>query len=385
MLAVTGIGMVSSLGLDVATACAAARAGMQRIAPIDDIFTAGAGREPPSPLVGHVVPLIAHGFFGLARLFQLGLAGLRDLRRNLPDLDDPRTRLGFVLLVGSSVYRDAQINRERSKPEPDLETIDEQARGLADLNDQIVRHLMDRLAAGAGLRMEPAAKVTLRATAVGLAPAVRKAIEWMQAGVCDRCIIGAVDSLVEASTLGALADLGLLKTPTHPVGMIPGEAAVFFTVEEDRTARSRECRIEATIEGTGSAAGPRHPALVPGDDSGSRDGLAAAVTQALAGGQSEKWNGMLLPNLNGDEHRAQAWWSFLLQTRTTPADLNALPAWFPCLAFGDAGATSGGLALAMAVRGWARGYAAAPQALLCMQDDVGGRAAVAVRAPELKG
>ena len=79
MLAVTGIGMVSPLGLDVVSSCAAARAGIRRIVEIDDLIVNNAAGAEAAPVAVHRVPLISAGFFGVARLRQLGNAALADL------------------------------------------------------------------------------------------------------------------------------------------------------------------------------------------------------------------------------------------------------------------------------------------------------------------
>jgi len=75
---VTGLGMVSSLGCDVITSCAAARGGITRITEMK--FSAlDEGSGEMVPVKGHVIKGIVEGFEGLGRLIRLGAIALRDL------------------------------------------------------------------------------------------------------------------------------------------------------------------------------------------------------------------------------------------------------------------------------------------------------------------
>ena len=70
MPAIAAHSMISALGCDVAVACAAARAGLVRAAPIPGLsFTSDVSGEA-EPLIAHAVPLLTHGFRGRARLLR---------------------------------------------------------------------------------------------------------------------------------------------------------------------------------------------------------------------------------------------------------------------------------------------------------------------------
>ena len=377
MLAVTGIGMVTPLGLDAVTSCAAARAGLRRIEEIDDLYVPGGEGGDPVPLAGHRVPLVTAGFFGIGRLARLAAAGLADLRQAVPDLD--RVRLGFILVTGSSAYQAAWLGKARANPDEDPEELDAYQARLAAADRQIDDDLLDTVSRRAGLQVAAPVRATVRATSVGLVAALVKAREWLDSGACDRCVVGAVDSLVDPNLLARLLDLGLLKTPARPIGMIPGEAAAFLLLERARAASARGAGIQALIETPLAAEGPRHP-LVAGTIDARPDTFSAALAQTIAAVHGGRFGGTLVANLNGDDHRAQVWSDALLRLRPTH-ELGGRPAWLPCLAFGDTGAASGCVSMAMLVRGWARRYAPAPEALVCLQDDIGGRGVVPVRAP----
>src|SRR5215213_5861605 len=68
-LVVTGLGMVSGLGLDVETSCAAARAGFSGAAQLSFTLINPLTNDP-EPVIGHQVPFTV-GFEGFGRLLRL--------------------------------------------------------------------------------------------------------------------------------------------------------------------------------------------------------------------------------------------------------------------------------------------------------------------------
>ena len=115
-IVVTAQGMVSSLGLDAATSCAAARAGLRRAQELDTLkFASLDGREIQCT-IGHQAPIITHGFEGAARLAQLVTGALRDLSTHGPI---PSGRKGLYLsmpsarrhLTGAELIPDPEVRK----------------------------------------------------------------------------------------------------------------------------------------------------------------------------------------------------------------------------------------------------------------------------------
>ncbi len=115
-----------------------------------------------------------------------------------------------------------------------------------------------------GLRVEPALRSTVSGTCVGLVEALRQAQDWLERGVCDRCIVGAVDSLVDTTVLAPLDLLGLLKTVARPVGMLPGEAAAFHVLGRvpsgAQPPAATHVRVGVPVTATGIGPSPPAPA-----------------------------------------------------------------------------------------------------------------------------
>jgi 3-oxoacyl-(acyl-carrier-protein) synthase len=379
MLSVTAIGMVSPLGLDCVTSCAGARASIQRTVESDDLFLPDPDNEGVEALKVSLrrVPVVSAGFFGLGRRAQLGTAALADLERSAGRLDD--CRAGFVLVVGNDIYRTAWARQMRKDPElADEVDLDYYEGALRVLHERYVGELLGLLIRRSGFAIAPEACRTVCSTAVGLDQALRQAEDWLTRGACDRCVIGAIDSLIDPITLEALGKLRLLKTANQPVGFAPAEAAAFIVVELPEDAKARQAEIKAVIDAYTTANGPPHPSL--DDASESKDGLSVAVAQALAvPGQPARVPGLAVVNLNGDPYRAQSWGYAI--ARPQPPGLRSAPVWTPALAFGETGAAAGLVSVALLSQAWTRGYAPSANALVCLIDDLGGRMAALVSAP----
>ena len=85
MNVITGIGLVSSLGLDSSTSLAAARAGLSRSMTLRTIKAAREDFLAGSPVAGHSVACgVAEGFVGRPKAMIIGRAALSDLMATAP-------------------------------------------------------------------------------------------------------------------------------------------------------------------------------------------------------------------------------------------------------------------------------------------------------------
>jgi 3-oxoacyl-[acyl-carrier-protein] synthase-1 len=205
----------------------------------------------------------------------------------------------------------------------------------------------------------------LRGDQLGFHEALQQARRWLDAGTCDCCAIGGVDSYLDPRHLEALAGLGFLKTAENPVGMLPGEAACFITVEDATKLRHKRGpaigHITATHLAKGAANQLRQEA--PGE------GLGLAVAHLL--GQLPDRGastGLLIANLNGTPYRAQEVGQMFTRA-LTPLGLGRCPMWIPALSFGEIGAATGPTAIAMIAQAVARNYLPAKDTLVALMND----------------
>ncbi|WNG13778.1 hypothetical protein [Cystobacter fuscus] len=363
MLAVTGVGMVSALGEGVVGSCAASRAGIVRILPLDEprLFDPDTGEGELAR--GHSLPQVTGGFTGLGRLAALAVAGFRDLGRSAQVSDLSRCAL---YLVAPNDFHRRLLEELGLLPEEHETRREVYAKRL-------VPTVLQLLKVGVPPKLQ-----TVLFGETGIIDAIRDAAERLRSGLVDRCIIGGLDSLVEPQVAWTLERLGLLKGPERPAGVLPGEAAAFAVLELPTAASRRGARIEALIEAPRAAAEPFHrlsrqPAM----------GVALSqcisdTVEALPDGGREI--GLVIGALNGDVYRAHDWGTALVRLRER--NLGELRQWYPAQSFGEIGAATALVGLCMAIRGFARGYAKTRGVLVWSAGDDGSRGAFYVRAPD---
>ncbi|CAM4135196.1 hypothetical protein COSO111634_33735 [Corallococcus soli] len=366
-MVVTGLGLASSLD-DVVTACAAARAGINRARELAAFGAIDDDVVEVVPIAGHSCHPLTEGFQGDARRIRLGTAALGNLLAYSALQPEELSRTALFLNVGSSF----------------LSRVGESSAGFpegAPLESGPSSSLADALCQFGGLPIPQALRFVLRDDHHGVATVLHDACELLRRRVVERCLIGGIESFLERKTLEMLAHLRLLKTVGNPVGFMPGEAAAFFSLERAAPARQRGARIEAELVTTALSNEEMHRFSGPSHGRG----LAAAMGNALeAIRDSHSGPVLVLHNLNGDPWRAMEWGTALVRL----ADWEMLReprAWFPPLSFGETGAATGPLAVCMAVRAFARHYAGSPHALIAMSSYAGSKGALVLRDPRWDG
>ncbi|MBJ6759926.1 hypothetical protein JGU66_04070 [Myxococcaceae bacterium JPH2] len=288
------------------------------------------------------------GFTGLARLIKLGALALEDLFRAADFLEGGATffQQTALLLCLSPTRRD------------DFEFQDE----------LIAEELPSRLLRHSGLTL-PLQNISVLQSghASGLS-ALLQASQFLQAGRFRRALVLGIDSLVEEDTLQWLAIRRRLKTPEHPVGLMPGEAAAAVLLELGSEAVRRNAPLLGALASvrTGRVSGEGRR----GAESGRA--LAYAIRQAWPSGSASV--GDIFGDVNGEHSRALEWGfaqSMLRETR--PLERVHLHAPAECL--GDTGAASGLISVCAALQGVARGYSHGEQVLVWSSSDFGELAA----------
>ncbi|HYO66570.1 MAG TPA: TIGR02270 family protein, partial [Archangium sp.] len=333
-LTITGLGMVSAIGDGVVASCAASRAGLIRISPLEDVQVWDPYEKQLEPSRGHSIPWVTEGFSGLGRLAALATQALVELRDQAKL--DKRSRCALYLAAPSDFYRLRIEEMENLPPRHALRLAEYQ------------QHLLPTILASAGLPITPKVQPLLFGE-LGFLQALQDSFRQFEAGHVDACIIGGVDSLVEPQLVDALDFLGLLKTPENPVGFLPGEAAAFMLVERGEVALRRGARPMAVLEASSVQAEPFHrlsrtPAL--------GSSLAQCIRDTLVrlpdrGEQTR----LVIASLNGDAYRASDWGHALVRLRADRL-LNHASEWYPAASFGEIGAATGPTGVCMAVRGF---------------------------------
>lgn len=351
-------GLVCSLGGDVATCCAAARAGISRASPFEAFAVTGAeGQE--EPLLVHAAPYGVEGFLGDARLLQLLILALRGL-----DGEALGARAGAYLAINDPLrWRNAG-----PPPAPGAEA------GASPGSTERATGLWSGLTRA---RVMPGLPPLMQVEDRGHTAfhrALAHAARDLRAGTVDAALVLAVDSLLDPAALGLLEASGRLKTPNDPAGLQPGEAAGFVVLGRDAAGAAASLSLRAL-------AFSREPQTDAAEGPPTGQGIAQALHDAARHLAFSR----LLPlwavsDHNGEPSRAMDWGQALVHIGSQQTlDLQGATL-FPAAAVGDTGAASGLVALCMAEQAFARGYAPAPVAALVSCADGAERSALLCQA-----
>ena len=332
---VTGVGLSSSLG-PLAMAAAAFRAGLVRIRELPGV-TFVTDDNVVEQASGHVAPGLNGGYQGAARLAHLARGALRDL-------GPVEGRVELALTV------------------PDA------ARGYVDRHRQM---LVDAVVREAGPDVRLA---EVRFGRTGVAASLARARRALAGDASRVVVVGAVDSLVDPDRIEDLAAEDRLARPDQPDGLTPGESACFVRVERLSHARQRGADALARLDG----------ADVADDVADDRVGigLAVAVRRVLGGPDGQIAGGplSLYVDVNGETERASALGHALVHLAAT-ADVEPWRVVAPGPSFGDVGVAASPLAVGLAVRAAARGYAHGARAVVATTPDESGIASALSLAP----
>jgi len=339
-LAITGIGMVTPLGLDAWESCASLRAGLSLMQDLDLTFENELFEDVP--LVGCPIPDLTDGMIGVGRATRLAAAALEDLIA--------KARLDAAVPARAGLFI-ALPPVERPGTDPHL-----------------AAKLGERLAQWLDLPDLAARTWTCAAGHAGAVEAVIEASRALESGRIGIALVGGVDSLLEPGTLQGLLDGRRLKTEEHVDGLVPGEAAAFFALETPAAARARKAAILATIEGVGLE---REPNPIDSDQPSKTEALTAAIRAAWARGSGGDAT-LVVCDLNGESYRAKEFGTVASRV------LAAVPyrLWHPADSIGDTGSASAAVSICVAARALERGYAGAPRALVFAGSDDGRRGAI---------
>jgi 3-oxoacyl-[acyl-carrier-protein] synthase-1 len=346
-LAITGVGAVSPVGRSAVETCASVRAGICRFRelPWYDALTNDPEWERPEPFVASVVRDVPARAVGPARLLDL-------------------SRLALLDLVGEVGLRRADLARASlflALPEPDV------ASGSWGLGPD----WGDRICAHAGLPAMPVIAARAEGSSGSLA-LLEDVHRHLGGSSSEMAIAMFIDSYIDQGRLRSLDADARLKSARTTDGLLPGEAAVALLIESPSAASLRNATPAGCIHPPGVG---KEPQIRSSDKESSGRGLSDALRGALRGAPptASRWG---LCDLNGQSYRAAEW---AVAASRLAGQLSLARLSHPADCLGDVGAATGGILIALALAGFARGYARADEALLwASSSEHGLRAAVRV-------
>jgi hypothetical protein len=375
-LAITGFGMASSLG-GAATACSAARAGLSRPRPL----AYGVG-DPESmdlvPVSGHPVAELTLGFAEAGLMVRLATLALADLFERTPLTQDEIRQAAVLINLPSGFYFE-QVDEERARADqregrspktPEAGETESLAEAF-EVTKPLYADLVDKSFRFLGSQAPPRERQqVVFGDPAGIAPLVETAHRLIASRTVSACLIGGVDSLLEPRWLRCCEALGILKTPIHPVGLMPGEGAAFLLVESGAVSGKRPALGQVTACASGRESVHRF------SDSRSEGRVLADVIRRCVGPGG--CDASLISDVNGDPVRAAELGTALLRLTGEFAPYAMIA---PAIAFGDTRAASAFLGVCSALHAVKRGYAPTPRFVVTASGDDPARAALLVHAP----
>ncbi len=335
---IAATGMICSVGLSAAAACAAMRANVAGFAELPYLDNDG------RPIIGAAVRELDPDLKRGPRLLAMLALALTDCLGKRPGQTWDR----IPLLLGLS---------EPGRPG-----------GVAEADAPLLKQLQDSLKT----RFHPTLSRTIRQGHVAGFEGLRLARDLLRGGTVGACLVAGVDSYVNARSLLWLDKEIRLKTEENSNGVIPGEAAAVVLVQHAAPPASA---VSVEVLGLGFA---KEKATVLADEPLIGLGLTAAVRAALAEAKVALHElDFRLSDVTGESYGFKE--QVLMIARLMRASRETFPLWHCGDSIGDTGAAAGVCALVRAFEAFAKGYAPGERALGCCSSVPGERAAVVLQ------
>ncbi|MFY0562743.1 hypothetical protein ACN28E_02775 [Archangium lansingense] len=358
-LAVTGMGMVTSLGYGRTGSCAAIRAGLTRARELPG-FMVPDGDGEVAAARGHPILGFAEGFFQTGAWVRLASGAMEDLLYEGPtEASSPEfwRRTGLIALT------------PLLEPSRFMWAIDQNPEALSEF---FTRPLMALL----GVPISPERVQALALGHSGMGEGLQRAEALIGSRQVDRMVLVGADSYLDGLCMQWLAEHGRLKSGEAPTGLLPGQAGACLLVEADVVARARGASSAGQVAGVVVKTPPPDEPL-----NVTRLGhlLAGAITEVLAtSGAAKPFRGELVLDLNGEEWKAHVWGNAQILL-AQEVDFGGSHELLPCESLGEVGAASSVLGTALTLSGIQERETPYDAALVCAISDSGQVAAVLLR------
>ncbi|WP_238992593.1 MULTISPECIES: 3-oxoacyl-ACP synthase [Pseudomonas] len=337
-LFITSMGMACPVGLCVASACTAKRAGLSALQELPFFDNAC------EPIIGAAVPSLDLALPAAARMSELMQHALVELIQGAPKLD--WTEVPFLLCLA----------------EPERPGIN-----IREIAQAVIQDVSSKL----GIRFHPTHSRVIPSGHVAGMHALHEASRLMQETRVPACVVAGVDSLLSALTLQWLDEHRRLKTATHNDGLFPGEGAAAILIQAYRQPGT--C-LKISGLGFGQEEAPLLSSK-PLRAGGLTDAARTALAQAKLGLHEID---LRLSDVTGEQYGFKE--LPLMEARLfRTVRKEDQPLWHWAEAMGDTGAIAGIVQLILADQAFRKGYAPGTTAICLSSALAGARAAAVVR------
>ncbi len=209
---------------------------------------------------------------------------------------------------------------------------------------------------------------------VGVFSLINEAIDLLQSGQLNQCIVGGVDSYLLESRMKHFDQLWRVKSTRNVDGFIPGEASIMLMLETKEHAASRGADVLAKVGGVGFGVEPNN---FNSERASSGQGLTQAIKAALESSSANEEINTIACDLNGESYYSQE--LGLIQTRLGIRLNSVTEISHPADCCGSVGAASGALLIAVAISDLLQQKDKSKNILLSTANDDGRRSALIVK------
>lgn len=352
--------MGSALGPHI-QACSAFRAGLDRMRGARDFHYFAGEENQRLELRVAALPVATFGFSGVGRLVAIACETFQDLRERLAPGALTRETPLFLALpdpldLGIPVSAELERDEERRL-------------------ESLCRRVLSLTFENLGWPWPGGTWQAISGGHTAFARALHTAGVYLAGRPGGRCVVAALDSLLDPQCLEPLLLQRRLKTEDNPVGLTPGEAGVALLLRAADRLPAAGLRSRALIRGV-SLTAPLS------DDTPPHGRALASCVRALLPAQELEREPHWVSDHTGEEERAMEWGNLQVLLQGEPPHWGTFDAWFPAMGFGDTGAASGGVGLCLAARALERGYAPARSTIILSSAGDGGRSAILLTSSE---
>jgi len=350
-IAITGLGITSSLGMNAMQANAAIRAGIKSMTALEYYQWLGCppGEENSVGINISPVPTLDPFLDGQERICQLGVSALSQLVHS--GQFEPEWCLNSGLFLA-------------------LPEVDKVINSWS-FNQSFIEELVERTQ----LNNFKLSKYN-QFGSTGVFYALSEAADILNQGVLDFCIVGGVDSFLLKERLELIDKQWRLKTPRNIDGFIPGEGATTILLETVEHAKQRGAKILALLDATGFAVEEN---TFASNKNSTAKGLTSAIRDVLAIKELplEHIFEHVHCSLNGESYYASEW--ALVKSRLGKQFDDMKDFTHHASSCGELGAATGGMLIANATSALLSDSQACDEALLWTSADNGQRMALNLR------
>ena len=357
--------LVSSVGLDAATAAASIRAGLSRPAPLHGFAVVGEDDEE-TVVSGHPIALLTAGFEGAGRYRQLLERILGDLHTTLAAEKADTAERPLYLLLGVPDRRRYSEGTDVESGEP-LGEEDDAFTLYGATWESLLKSALERVGL-AGRFAATQVRETSIARSAELLQLAHRALEGERRA---RVALVLVDTLSDTAGLTWFHRTGRLRTALFPVGACPGEgaAALLLSCERDAGALCLDWIEQAEERDAQFAEEPPEGKA-----------LAALLERFLETHERDRAHPWLLSNASGEERPFFEWAMARVHCLATSGTSIESDPELPAMAVGEVGIAFVAMAMALVMQAHERGYAPRTRCAIVLGDHSGARALVAVSA-----